>query len=157
MSVKTFVIVCVGVTIAIVFGRPGAFQISSHLVTIIILGTLIATQISKGSVKLSCSDCRMDLLKVEELLCQSASCVQSDSNSTFEDGSFLAAQNEQCPEAGEIFLYDDNAAATDRSTPLPTAQIGLLVTDGLDSALKRCKAKVERITKDCRKGNRKFR
>ncbi|KIK02387.1 hypothetical protein K443DRAFT_677628 [Laccaria amethystina LaAM-08-1] len=39
----------------------------------------------------------------------------------------------------------------------PDEQPGLLVTDELDAAIAECKAKVERISKDCRARNRKFR
>lgn len=36
-------------------------------------------------------------------------------------------------------------------------QAGLLVTDELEQAIARCKAKVERLAAECLKGNRKFR
>ena len=39
----------------------------------------------------------------------------------------------------------------------PEEQPGLLVTDELDAAIEQCRAKVERISKDCRARNRKFR
>lgn len=39
----------------------------------------------------------------------------------------------------------------------PDTKPGLLVTDELDAAIGECRAKVERISKDCRARNRKFR
>lgn len=36
-------------------------------------------------------------------------------------------------------------------------QAGLLVTDELELAIARCKAKVEKLAAECIKGNRKFR
>ena len=39
----------------------------------------------------------------------------------------------------------------------PDEQPGLLVTDELDAAIGECRAKVERISIDCRARNRKFR
>ncbi|KAH9479920.1 Calpain-9 [Psilocybe cubensis] len=42
------------------------------------------------------------------------------------------------------------------STP-PPPQVGLIVTEELQQALKDCKEKVERIAKECRAANRKFR
>jgi len=46
------------------------------------------------------------------------------------------------------------------STSIPTTprnQVGVLVTAELDKALKSCKEKVERIARDCRAQNKKFR
>ena len=36
-------------------------------------------------------------------------------------------------------------------------QVGLLVTEELDIAILRCKAKVEKLAAECRRGNRRFR
>lgn len=43
------------------------------------------------------------------------------------------------------------------SRPVPPSQAGLLVTEELDSAIERCKKKVNQISQECRRLNRRFR
>jgi len=51
-----------------------------------------------------------------------------------------------------------NNGSTSTSIPAtPKNQVGVLVTAELDKALKSCKEKVERIARDCRAQNKKFR
>jgi hypothetical protein len=61
-----------------------------------------------------------------------------------------------------LFKYDAPATAT--SKPYKQASFvqapekaGLLVTKELDQALEECKARVQRIARDCRAKNQKFR
>ena len=77
-------------------------------------------------------------------------------------------QNDQAPGNGEIKeLAQENSSKTSTfiqqtttsksSASTPSTQVGLLVTAELEEALKRCREKVERISKECKAGNRKFR
>jgi len=48
-------------------------------------------------------------------------------------------------------------AAKPAPKPSPKQDFGLLVTKELQTAINKCREKVERITKECRASNRKFR
>ncbi|KZT59293.1 cysteine proteinase [Calocera cornea HHB12733] len=60
----------------------------------------------------------------------------------------LPPEKEQAPTAGEMLS---------QSVPLKKDKVGLLVTKELDKAIARCADKVDRISKDCRRRNRRFR
>lgn len=71
----------------------------------------------------------------------------------------IHAEGHAAMEFAEAKPPSRSSTGADTSFPSnpPPVQIGLLVTDELEQALKECKEKVERIAKECREGNRKFR
>ncbi|EJU01594.1 cysteine proteinase [Dacryopinax primogenitus] len=60
----------------------------------------------------------------------------------------LPPEKEQAPTSAELVA---------QSLPPKKDKVGLLVTKELDKAIARCREKVERISRDCRKRNRRFR
>lgn len=175
MSARTFVIL--GVCVAFLCGRPGAF-LATLLATVILFSTIKAAQDSPVPTEdwLATENSQMGEVKPYEE-------VRSDSASSLEDVRNSDTIGEPCPddvaaaigEQKDCFVQVAESSEVDNETLVdtlathqiassessvlcaPTTQIGLLVTAEFEEASKRCREKVEHISKECRKGNRKFR
>ena len=79
-----------------------------------------------------------------------------ESNTSLEVPSLEVSADDNSPEGEDLKSTDDGPTNMICFVD-PEEQPGLLVTDELDAAIEQCRAKVERISKDCRARNRKFR
>ena len=86
----------------------------------------------------------------------SANLELEGSNNSLEVPSLEVSADDNSPE-GEDPKSTDDGPTNMICFVDPEEQPGLLVTDELDAAIEQCRAKVERISKDCRARNRKFR
>jgi len=83
--------------------------------------------------------------------------LEESSNSLEAPSLEVTQATDDNPEGEDVKSTDDGPPTNMICFVDPDEQPGLLVTDELDAAIEECKAKVERISKDCRARNRKFR